>query len=116
MWPAADPHPLPWACRYFILTGSVLRYYKSERDAALTPRGVVDIQVGRQGRVTLASGGGGRDGVPWSCVFDKGVWCRSAGRQLVWVDAACLQPAVRQCQAVRCCLPGCLLCLAGLLH
>jgi hypothetical protein len=34
--------------RYFVLTGTVLRYYKSERDAALNPRGVVDVQVSGQ--------------------------------------------------------------------
>lgn len=31
--------------RYFVLTGTVLRYYRSERDVAYAPRGVVDIQV-----------------------------------------------------------------------
>jgi hypothetical protein len=33
-------------CRYFVLTGTVLRYYRSERDVARSPRGVVDVQVG----------------------------------------------------------------------
>lgn len=37
--------PLPPPPRYFVLTGTVLRYYRSERDAALIPRGVVDVQV-----------------------------------------------------------------------
>ena len=32
-------------CRYFVLTGTVLRYYRSERDVARSPRGVVDVQV-----------------------------------------------------------------------
>jgi len=32
--------------RYFVLAGSVLRYYKSERDVGLNPRGAVDVQVG----------------------------------------------------------------------
>ena len=29
-----------------MLTGTVLRYYRSERDVARSPRGVVDVQVG----------------------------------------------------------------------
>jgi hypothetical protein len=39
------PAPPPNLHRYFVLTGTVLRYYRSERDAALIPRGVVDVQV-----------------------------------------------------------------------
>ena len=30
--------------RYFILSGSVLVYYKSERDIAQEPRGVLDVE------------------------------------------------------------------------
>lgn len=37
-------HPDP-QLRYFVLAGSVLRYYKSERDVGLSPRGAVDVQV-----------------------------------------------------------------------
>ncbi|KAF8065886.1 DGAT1C [Scenedesmus sp. PABB004] len=34
-----------WELRYFVLSGSLLRYFKSERDAAsFAPRGVVDVQ------------------------------------------------------------------------
>lgn len=37
--------PCLHGCRYFVLTGTVLRYYRSERDVARSPRGVVDVQV-----------------------------------------------------------------------
>jgi hypothetical protein len=37
-----------WELRYFVLSGCILRYYKSERDAAFTAgyRGLIDVQVG----------------------------------------------------------------------
>lgn len=35
-----------WELRYFVLTGTTLRSYKSDRDASAEPRTVVDVQVG----------------------------------------------------------------------
>jgi hypothetical protein len=54
------PHTHTSQLRYFVLAGSVLRYYKSERDVGLNPRGAVDVQVGalarfRRGGVQMGS-------------------------------------------------------------
>lgn len=46
---------------YFILSGPILRYYTSERDIALEPRGVLDIE-GCAVTVVPLSIGGARDG------------------------------------------------------
>ncbi len=34
-----------WELRWFTLAGTVMRYYKTERDASLNPRGIVDVAV-----------------------------------------------------------------------
>jgi hypothetical protein len=68
--------------RYFVLTGTVLRYYKSERDAAFNPRGVVDVQV--SGRRTFPHG------MLLACLHPNG--CMTATPQIgaLCVCALCL--------------------------
>jgi hypothetical protein len=97
------PPPLPFAPRYFVLTGTVLRYYRSERDAALIPRGVVDVQVSTralagQSKHSLAqdvaahacmcvsscTAGGCQDS---SCT--AGVWLNSNCTAGLWMDSSC---------------------------
>jgi hypothetical protein len=47
-----------WELRFFILSGTLLRWFKSDRDVALAPRGVLDVQ----GCVLEVENGGGGNG------------------------------------------------------
>jgi len=52
-----------WELRYFVLSGTLLRWFGSDRDVALAPRGVLDVQgcvVEVEG--SSAAGGGGKGG------------------------------------------------------
>jgi hypothetical protein len=61
---ASLPHPGVHAshvcicCRYFVLCGTVLRHYRSERDIAGHPRGVMDVQVSRQAGIPTSASAG----------------------------------------------------------
>ena len=41
--PPPPPPPPPWPHRFFILKGTTLTYFKSERDVQFPPRGRIDL-------------------------------------------------------------------------
>ncbi|KAI8469478.1 MAG: MBOAT, membrane-bound O-acyltransferase family-domain-containing protein [Monoraphidium minutum] len=82
-----------WELRYFVLAGSVLRYYKSERDVGLSPRGAVDVQGCYVELETEGVAGGSQGGAGGPLLWGRGcrgVWrfrvVEPGGHLLLWLS------------------------------
>jgi hypothetical protein len=81
--PPTHPPTSPSACRYFILKGSTLTYFRGERDTQFPPRGQIDLT----GTCLILEGLKRRRHWTWQIVDKQVGGCRGA-RLPVCVDGS----------------------------